>query len=56
MAWMSTLAWQNHDCPKCGEKAGNSCRQPSGRKCDYVHGERIRLLTTKEVESFHCAL
>lgn len=47
---LSTLA-RNYVCPKCKASIGVCCRQPKGRKCDYLHGERVALLTKEEKAS-----
>lgn len=45
--WMHTDAVKHMDCPRCQEKAGDRCRQPSGRLTDPPHNERCMALTAK---------
>lgn len=42
--WMTTDAYMNYDCPRCGALRGTYCKYPSGRKARDIHGERRTLL------------
>lgn len=40
--WSFTQTQREMDCPKCGEKAGDTCRTPKGRVAWPPHWQRGR--------------
>lgn len=46
---VSTIAVNENDCAHCGAKAGDPCRTPKGRKLNYPHARRIRMVPTEDI-------
>lgn len=53
--FLFTDATHHEGCSKCSAKAGEQCKQPSGRESSKPHHERTKALTDRFGHSFWSA-